>query len=47
MSQEMLVEQLEAEPKLRAEPPVTVSTDFSCAVTGPPLRPASEPLRAP
>jgi EmrB/QacA subfamily drug resistance transporter len=37
---------LEAEPKLRGEPPVTVSTDFSCAVAGPPLRPASEPGRA-
>jgi EmrB/QacA subfamily drug resistance transporter len=38
---------LEAEPKLRGEPPVTVSTHFSCAVAGPPLRPTSEPLRAP
>jgi MFS family permease len=30
---------LEAEP----DPPVTVSTHSSCAVAGPPLRPASEP----
>jgi EmrB/QacA subfamily drug resistance transporter len=37
---------LEAEPKRRGEPPVTVSTDFSCGVAGPPLRPASEPSRA-
>ncbi len=36
---------LEVEPKLRGEPPVAVSTDFSCAVSGPPLRPASEPAR--
>jgi MFS family permease len=34
---------LEAEPTLRGEPPVTVSTHFSCAVAGPPLRPANEP----
>jgi EmrB/QacA subfamily drug resistance transporter len=33
---------LEAEPKLRGEPPVAVSTDFSCALAGPPLRPATE-----
>jgi EmrB/QacA subfamily drug resistance transporter len=38
---------LEAEPKLRGEPPVAVSTDFSCPVAGPPLRPASEAARAP
>ena len=33
---------LEAEPELRGEPPVAVSTDFSCAVTGPPVQPRSE-----
>jgi EmrB/QacA subfamily drug resistance transporter len=33
---------LEAEPKLRGEPPVAVSTDFTCAVAGPPMRPARE-----
>ena len=33
---------LEAEPKRRGEPPVTVSTHFSCDVAGPLLRPASE-----
>ena len=38
---------LEAEPKRRGEPPVTVSTHFSCDVAGPPLRPASEQGRAP
>ena len=37
---------LEAEPKRRGEPPVEVSTDFSCGVTGPPQRPASEAARA-
>jgi EmrB/QacA subfamily drug resistance transporter len=36
---------LEAEPELRGEPPVAVSTDFSCAVAGTPLRTASEPAR--
>jgi MFS family permease len=37
---------LEAEPKLRGERPVTVPSDFSCAIAGPPLRPASEPAPA-
>ena len=37
---------LKAEPELRGEPPVAVSTDFNCAVTGTPLRPASESTRA-
>ena len=37
---------LEAEPELRGEPPVAVSTDFNCAVTGPPLRASSESARA-
>ena len=36
---------LRAEPERRGEPPVEVSTDFSCGVTGPPLRPASEATR--
>ena len=33
---------LEAEPTRRGEAPVEVSTDFSCAVAGTPLRPSSE-----
>jgi EmrB/QacA subfamily drug resistance transporter len=34
---------LEAEPQQRGEPPVAVSTDFTCAVGGPPLRRAVDP----
>ena len=37
---------LEAGPELRGEPPVEVSTDFSCAVAGTPLRPAGDAARA-
>jgi hypothetical protein len=37
---------LEAEPEMRGEPPVEVSTDFSCPVAGTPLRPASETAAA-
>jgi MFS family permease len=33
---------LQAEPERRGEPPVTVSTDYACSVTGPPLRSAPE-----
>jgi CBS domain containing-hemolysin-like protein len=33
---------LEAEPERRGQAPVSVSTDFTCAVGGPPLRPAIE-----
>jgi predicted MFS family arabinose efflux permease len=36
---------LAAEPELRGERPVEVSTDFSCAVAGPPVRAASEGAR--
>lgn len=38
---------LRAEPELRGEPSVAVSTDYSCAVTGPPLRSMNEAARAP
>jgi EmrB/QacA subfamily drug resistance transporter len=36
---------LAAEPELRGEPPVEVSTDFSCPVAGPPVRTASDGAR--
>jgi EmrB/QacA subfamily drug resistance transporter len=38
---------LETEPELRGEAPVAVSTDFSCAVAGPPLRPAGATSETP
>jgi EmrB/QacA subfamily drug resistance transporter len=37
---------LEAEPEERGEPPIRVSTDFSCSVNGPPLRTCDEMRRA-
>src|SRR5262245_32498805 len=37
---------LHAEPELRGEPPVAVSTDYSCSVSGPPVRSTSEATRA-
>jgi EmrB/QacA subfamily drug resistance transporter len=37
---------LAAEPEERGEPPITVSTDYSCPVNGPPLRTCDEVRRA-
>ena len=37
---------LSADPESRGEAPVEVSTDYSCAVSGPPLRPAAQSAQA-